>query len=178
MTIVRRGLFVLTILGLCACASHKPKDTTADAGALTPDIAADAALFSSEGSDSQKIPGLNTIHFEFDRAVIDQTNLDQLKQNAAWIKSHPNVKIQIEGHCDQRGSVEYNLALGDRRAKAVAKVLNQMGVAKARLTTISYGEERPLDQGDSEAAYAKNRRANFVPLKMDSTPTAPLASGH
>ena len=72
--------------------------------------------------------------------------------------------IQIEGHCDSRGSVEYNLALGERRAKAVKAYMGSLGIDSKRMTIISYGEEKPIATGDSEDAYAKNRRANFVPL--------------
>ena len=134
-------------------------------GGLSSQVTDENLGFAPEGSDSGKIDGLRTVHFDFDRAVIDQTALEQLKANAKWIQSHPEVKIQIEGHCDSRGSVEYNLALGDRRAKSVQHELVELGIPKKRLSTISYGEEKPIAQGDSDEAYAKNRRANFVPLK-------------
>jgi peptidoglycan-associated lipoprotein len=87
-----------------------------------------------------------------------------LAENAEWIKANPKVTVQIEGHCDSRGSVEYNLALGERRAKAVKNYLVSLGLNSKRMTIISYGEEKPVATGDSEEAYAKNRRANFVPL--------------
>ena len=86
----------------------------------------------------------------------------RLEQNAAWIKSHPNVTIQIEGHCDARGSTGYNLGLGQKRADSVRESLVKLGVAADRLVTISYGSERPIDPGQNESAYAKNRRAQFL----------------
>jgi peptidoglycan-associated lipoprotein len=88
-----------------------------------------------------------------------------LSNNAEWIRTNANVTVQIEGHSDSRGSVEYNLALGERRAKSVKSYLTSLGIDSKRLTIISYGEEKPLALGDAEADYAKNRRANFVPLQ-------------
>ena len=85
-------------------------------------------------------------------------------KNAAWMKANPDVTVQIEGHCDARGSTEYNLALGERRARAVKAYLVSIGVIASHLTIISYGKEKPLVAGTTEAAYAANRRANFVPL--------------
>ena len=88
---------------------------------------------------------------------------EKLKSNIEWMKKNAGVKMTIEGHCDQRGSNEYNLSLGERRANSVKQMMQSMGVSAARLSTVSFGEEKPLMQGDSEEAMAKNRRANFVP---------------
>ena len=87
----------------------------------------------------------------------------KLKGNAGWLKTNSKVSLTIEGHCDQKGSNEYNLALGERRAAAIKKILVEMGVPTKRLTTVSFGEEKLISQGESEDAMAKNRRANFVP---------------
>jgi len=118
----------------------------------------------SMGSDSGKINGLQTVHFDYDSSNLSTSSRKQLAENGEWIKSNAGVTVQIEGHCDSRGSVEYNLALGERRAKSVKNYLVGLGVDSKRLTIISYGEEKPLDTSDSEAAFSKNRRANFVPL--------------
>ena len=85
-----------------------------------------------------------------------------LKANAAILKSNPSLHIQIEGHCDQRGGIQYNIALGERRAISTMHFLEDRGVSAGRITTISYGKERPIDPAENEEAYAKNRRANFV----------------
>jgi peptidoglycan-associated lipoprotein len=119
--------------------------------------------FSPTGSDSGTIDGLVTIHFDYDKATLSGESKKQLQSNAKWIKEHKNVSMQIEGHCDDRGSIEYNLALGERRAKAVRSYLTSLGIDGKRLNIISYGKERPVAQGDSEDAMGKNRRANFVP---------------
>jgi peptidoglycan-associated lipoprotein len=120
--------------------------------------------FSAEGSDSGSIAGLNTINFEYDKSGFTSESKQKLKANADWMKQNTSVTLQIEGHCDSRGSVEYNLALGERRAKAVKSYLEGLGVESRRMNIISFGKEKPAVPGDSESAMAKNRRANFVPL--------------
>ena len=100
--------------------------------------------------------------FAFDSFVLSSEGKTLLEQKAAWLSENPQVAAQIEGHCDERGTTAYNLALGDRRAFSTKQYLTTLGVASPRLTTISYGEERPLDPGHNEAAWARNRRAHFV----------------
>ena len=107
------------------------------------------------------IPELERIFFEYDRYTLSETARATLSRNAAYIKNHPDLKIIVEGHCDERGSDEYNLALGEKRAQAVAAYLSTLGVASSRMRVISYGEEIPLDRSGTEAAMAKNRRAEF-----------------
>ena len=121
--------------------------------------------FDPSGSDSGKIDGLSSISFGYDKANLDSEAKKTLASNAEWIKSHAGVKVQVEGHCDQRGTIEYNVALGERRANSVKAYLVSLGVKADRLSTISYGKEKPLDASDSETAMAKNRRANFVPAQ-------------
>jgi len=105
---------------------------------------------------------LKDIHFDFDKYDIRLGDAEILKENAALLKKYPNVKIQIEGHCDERGTNEYNLALGERRANSAKEYLISLGISPDRISTISYGEERPLDPGHNEEAWAKNRRAHFI----------------
>ncbi len=102
------------------------------------------------------------IHFEYDSAQLTDTARALLREKADWLKSNPEHKIVIEGHCDERGTTEYNLALGERRASAVKQYLQDLGIGSYRMITVSYGEERPLDPGQNEVAYSKNRRAQFV----------------
>ncbi len=105
---------------------------------------------------------LKDIHFDFDKYNIRPGDADILKENAALLKKYPKVKVQIEGHCDERGTIQYNLALGERRANATKKHLVSLGVSPDRISTISYGKERPLDPGHNEEAWAKNRRAHTI----------------
>jgi peptidoglycan-associated lipoprotein len=107
---------------------------------------------------------LKDIHFDFDKYDIRPGDAEILKENAALLMKHPTIKIQVEGHCDERGSIEYNLALGERRANSAKKYLISLGMPADRFSTISYGEEKPLDPGHNEEAWRKNRRDHFIIL--------------
>ncbi|OGP90232.1 MAG: peptidoglycan-associated lipoprotein [Deltaproteobacteria bacterium RBG_16_48_10] len=107
---------------------------------------------------------LKDIRFDFDKYDIRPADAEILKENAALLMKYPKVKIQVEGHCDERGTNEYNLALGERRANAAKKYLLSLGIPTDRLSSISYGEEKPLDAGHNEEAWSKNRRGHFVIL--------------
>ena len=117
------------------------------------------------GSDSGSVAGLSSVFFEYDSATLSASEKEKIAANAAWMKKNSNAKLTIEGHCDQRGSSEYNLALGERRANAVKQMLSAAGVPTARLATVSFGKEKPLVDADTEEAMSRNRRANFVPVQ-------------
>jgi peptidoglycan-associated lipoprotein len=102
------------------------------------------------------------IFFDFDKYDLRTDARTTLDRKASFLNQNSSVRVQIEGHCDERGTVEYNLALGERRANAAKQYLTTAGISAGRLSTISYGEERPLDPGHNEAAWAKNRRDHFV----------------
>lgn len=102
------------------------------------------------------------VHFEFDSITLSPTAQEILRKKARWLRENPRFYVTVEGHCDNRGTNEYNLALGDRRAHGAKMFLVDLGIDESRLQTISYGEERPLDPGENEKAWTKNRRAHFV----------------
>ena len=102
------------------------------------------------------------VYYAFDSATLDAAAQDTLRRKAQYLRTAAGVSVTVEGHCDERGTVEYNLALGDRRAEAAKKFLADMGIEASRMTTVSYGEERPADMGHTEDAWEKNRRAQFV----------------
>jgi peptidoglycan-associated lipoprotein len=104
---------------------------------------------------------LADVNFDFDKFNLRDEARATLKKHAEWLNKNKDVMIVVEGHCDERGTAEYNLALGERRANAAAKFLVDMGIDAKRIKTLSYGEELPLDKGHSEAAWARNRRAHF-----------------
>jgi peptidoglycan-associated lipoprotein len=104
---------------------------------------------------------LDTVYFEFDQATLTDVARDTLVRNADWMRSNGTVRIQVEGHADERGTNEYNLALGERRAAAVRGYLASLGIDGSRLVVISYGEERPADPGHGEEAWSRNRRVEF-----------------
>ena len=102
------------------------------------------------------------IYFEFDKSTLTPAAQDSLLRKAEWLRENPDATVTIEGHCDDRGTNEYNLALGDRRAESAKAFLADLGIDASRLASISYGEERPVDPRSNEEAWAKNRRAHFV----------------
>lgn len=160
-------------LGLVACAlvagckgkqtqSDQPIETMPGGGAA---IDSAPLSFDPMGSDSGKIDGLVTVHFAYDKSSLDSAAKQDIATNVAWMKANPSAKVQIEGHCDSRGTIEYNVALGERRANAVKAYMVSLGIPNSRLSVISYGKEKPMDPADTEEAWAKNRRANFVPAQ-------------
>src|SRR5262245_21497814 len=104
---------------------------------------------------------LQTIHFDYDAFEIRADDRPILQANAAWLKANPNRKIRIDAHCDERGTLKYNLALGERRADATRSYLASLGIDASRVRIVSYGEERPSDPAHNETAWAANRRAEF-----------------
>ena len=116
---------------------------------------------SAMSSDDTMMINVEDIYFEFDRSTLTSESQEILRKKAKWLEANRDVKVVIEGHCDNRGTNEYNLALGDRRAASTKEFLINLGISPSRMVTISYGEERPLMQGQNEEAWAKNRRAHF-----------------
>lgn len=184
---MKRYLAVLAILSLAslvACGgSKRPPNVSTGAGAASggrsalppggaeplsegPDIQPvdqDAASSADLLSDASGEGGpLEDVRFDYDSAELTADARVLLERHAQWIKAHPGLRIAVEGHCDERGTVDYNLALGDQRARSARDYLVSLGVDAARLTTVSYGKERPLDPGTGEAAWARNRRAHFA----------------
>ena len=104
----------------------------------------------------------NNIYYEFDKSTLTPMAQDTLMRHAAWLRENADVSVTIEGHADERGTNEYNLALGDRRADSAKAFLVDLGIASSRLTTISYGEERPLCMQQNEECWTKNRRGHFI----------------
>lgn len=116
-------------------------------------------------SAEAQLAALTRINFDYDQYVLSTTARDTLAANAAILKALPTVKIKVEGHCDERGSDQYNIALGERRAQAALNYLVSLGVDPGQLSTVSFGEEMPLVPGHDETAWAQNRRAEFKPVK-------------
>lgn len=108
------------------------------------------------------MPEMNTIYFDYDRAQVRPDQLDHVDQNLQYLVEHPEVKVLIEGHCDERGTVEYNFNLGNRRANTVREYFVRNGILPERLAVRSKGEEEPVETGHNEAAWAQNRRCEFL----------------
>ncbi|MBF0360190.1 MAG: peptidoglycan-associated lipoprotein Pal [Oligoflexia bacterium] len=155
---------VVLALSLVSCASQKNKDVAQSAADNK--VANSGTKVELAGdSDSNKAGELKTVYFPFDSSVITSETEEILKNNTAFLKQNDKIKVQIEGHCDERGSVQYNLALGEKRAKSVKDYLIANGVTNERLSTVSYGKEKPVEMGHEESAWSKNRRGNFVVIE-------------
>ncbi|WP_068714077.1 peptidoglycan-associated lipoprotein Pal [Vibrio tritonius] len=177
---VLKGLLIaLPVLAMTACSSSDDAanasgssetnqqqstpatETTTDNTVVTP-MDDSSAQVSEQEAKEQALRENQTVYFAFDNSTIASDYEDMLAAHASYLSKNSNLKVTIEGYTDERGTPEYNIALGERRAKAVEKYLEALGVAPAQISIVSYGEEKPLVLGQSEEAYAKNRRAVLV----------------
>jgi len=173
-------LLVAAALTLGACAGNKPKpEAPAGSAEANPAGAAGAGgstSASAAGGVEQETAGpqagllaQRVVYFDFDSAEIKGTGTDVVAAHAKYLAANPAARVRLEGHTDERGSREYNIGLGERRAQSVRRALLLQGAADGQISTVSYGEERPAVPGHNEAAWAKNRRTEIVYL----TPLAP-----
>jgi len=165
---------------LMARTSELPEDletTTVDSSLddlLNPDPNAEAGpnvhAFGGTDVDSPELTAarsaLKTVHFDYDRAEIRDDQMETIKENARYLHEHPNIAVNLEGHCDERGTEEYNMALSEKRAEAVREAMVSLGIQTHRLSSVPYGEAAPLDPGHTEEAYAQNRRVEFAPTSV------------
>lgn len=173
MTLQHYGLALCTVLILTGCGTAKKQENTApkptiNENAETSGVTDQDSLRGNQlnaGNTQQgglAIPEVKTIYFDYDRSDVGMEARSILEQHAAFLSSRPDVAIRLEGHADERGSREYNLALGEQRANAVKRLLSILGVSEQQLTILSYGEEQPLDFSQNEAAWQRNRRVELV----------------
>jgi peptidoglycan-associated lipoprotein len=149
------------LLGLAACSSAEQPPPAGPGGPQplgSPGGVGSRTAIPGSQQDLEASAG-DRVFFAFDRSDISPEARETLTRQADWLRRYPNVTVTIEGHCDERGTREYNLALGERRAQAVKNVLVALGISASRISTISYGKERPAVAGSTEEAYAQNRRA-------------------
>ena len=150
------AVFLGLTLALGGCASKKTSQSTgfsSGGGSLEWEPNGD--------SDTGKAGGIQTVYFSFNSSQLSGDARSVLDENAKFLQDNSSISVEIEGHCDERGGEEYNRALGERRAKAVKRHFLSMGISSSRLSTISYGKDRPLDFGHDEMSWSQNRRANF-----------------
>jgi len=152
---------VIMLFALWSC-SHTQKDTLETTE--VPEEEIEIVEVDEEGLEElpvEVISNLSNIYFNFDSAVLQQAAVEELKKIGSWLSENPNAKIRIEGNCDERGTDEYNLVLGERRAVAAKNFLVSLGIPQQNIITISFGEENPADPEHNDAAWAKNRRDEF-----------------
>lgn len=156
-------LAALTLVAACASEPEETADTSGQGSTQTSssDSTSSAAVPSvTPGSEEEFITEVgDRVFYEFDSSELSSSARATLDRQAAWLRQYPSVTVTVEGHCDERGTREYNLALGERRANAAKEYLVSQGVSADRIRTISYGKERPAVEGSNEAAWAQNRRA-------------------
>ena len=153
-------------LALAACASKAPKQLPPDPGVATETTTNDSQLVQpgSQADFLASTNGADTIFFDTDRYNIDSVDAAALQTQAQWLMRYPQKRATVEGHADERGTREYNLALGERRANAAKNYLASLGIDASRLNTVSYGKERPLALGSDEESWSRNRRAVTVTI--------------
>jgi peptidoglycan-associated lipoprotein len=162
MKLIRTGVAGVALLALAACAGNGTGTDTADVtGGKTANPRGGIDRAARDGAkvtfDAAGVS--DTVYFDYDKTTLKPDALPTLRRIAEWMMQHPDVQIRIAGHADERGTREYNLALGDRRAITVRAYLVSLGIPAARLETMSYGKERPVAVGSDETSWAKNRRA-------------------
>lgn len=162
-------LVVMVAFALTACSKKQTAgqsaeiDTTPVTPPSPPPVEDDTETAVTDTEvDTEPIPVMSDIFFDFDKSNLTSEAKRILEENARQLQDARSTTITVEGHCDERGTNSYNLALGERRAKAARDYLRSLGIAASRVKTVSMGEERPFDSGHTEAAWAKNRRAHFV----------------
>lgn len=166
--VVKSLLIALPVLTLAACSSTSNMDeSAADTSGVQETVQVETVeqVVSPAEQMRRKLEALrqeNTIYFDFDKATIRPEFIESLQAHGAFLTANPSVRVTIEGHSDERGTPEYNIALGERRAQAVVQYLQNVGVSSGQISTVSYGEEKPVDMSRSEAGFAKNRRAVLV----------------
>jgi peptidoglycan-associated lipoprotein len=160
--------FALSLLlaAMVGCSSDPKKDGSASSGGSGSEVRADASasggINGQDTDDSMSgMPEMLTIYFDFDRSEIKSVARDTIEMHAKYMTMNNSARVILEGHCDERGTVEYNLALGERRSNSVKRVLIANGVNPDQIETVSFGEERPSMPGHDESAWSKNRRVEF-----------------
>ena len=165
---IKLALVLATTASLAACKSNPPEQLPPEPGVSQPGTGngdngyGDAAGVGTQQHFVNAVNGQNVIYFDTDRYNVDTADAAALQTQAAYLSQYPNLTVTIEGHADERGTREYNLALGERRANAAKNYLVSIGIAANRIRTVSYGEERPVATASTPQAWAQNRRAVTV----------------
>ena len=172
MNACRIGLVIATAATFAGCATQGSEDNAANAAANSASRAAPAPApapapqssfaLGSQSAGLKTAPMMRSIYYEYDRAEITAEGKKIIEANAEYLRSHPGVKVVVEGNADERGSAEYNVALGQRRADSVSKIMSLLGIPSERVETVSFGKEKPKVKGHDESSWSQNRRSDIV----------------
>ncbi|MGC4252243.1 MAG: peptidoglycan-associated lipoprotein Pal [Sphingobium sp.] len=167
MKLSRPLLMATAVVALAACSKKPPAELPPAPGGDTGTATGTTSGGPVKGSQEDFIASVSSdrIFFGLDQYDVDAEDQATLQSQAAWLQQNPNVRVTIEGHCDERGTRDYNIALGERRANAAKNYLASLGIDPGRITTVSYGKERPAALGSDESAWAQNRRAVTVTVQ-------------
>jgi len=172
MNFCRISLAIATAAAFAGCATQGSEDNAANAAANNASRAAPAPApapapqssfaLGSQSAGLKTAPMMRSIYYEYDRAEITAEGKKIIEANAEYLRSHPGVKVVVEGNADERGSAEYNVALGQRRADSVSKIMSLLGIPSERVETVSFGKEKPKIKGHDESSWSQNRRSDIV----------------
>ena len=159
----------LLLAGGCATQSKNegasgaaPSSSTSSASPASPSGAPSGSMSGTMASNQPGAPSARSVYYDFDKSNLKPQDEKLIEANADYLRQHPGLKVRVEGNADERGSKEYNLALGQRRAEGVAKAMKLLGVNDQRIEAVSYGEEKPKAKGHDEQAWSQNRRSDIV----------------
>ena len=170
-TLVQLGMAVATAALFAGCATQATQDSAASSGAQAATRAAPApapapapqsSIRAASAGDAKAVPAKRSVYYEYDKAEITAEGKKLIESHADYLRAHPALKVVVEGNADERGSAEYNVALGQRRADGVSKIMALLGINSDRIETVSLGKEKPKVVGHDESAWSQNRRSDIV----------------
>jgi len=169
--LVQLGMAVATAAIFAGCATQATQDSTATTGAQTatraapapaPAPAPESSIRAAGAGDAKAVPAKRSVYYEYDKSEITAEGRKLIEAHADYLRAHPGLKVVVEGNADERGSAEYNVALGQRRADGVSKIMMLLGVREDRIETVSFGKEKPKAGGHNETSWSENRRSDIV----------------
>src|SRR3954463_3947812 len=172
MNVTRLAMVIATAAAFAGCSPQPSQDSATSANAQTasraatpapaPAPAPQSSYGTASGLGLKTAPAMRSVYYDYDKADVTAESKTVIEANAEYLRSHPGVKVVVEGNADERGSAEYNVALGQRRADSVSKIMGLLGVPADRIETVSFGKEKPKVRGHTESSWSENRRSDIV----------------
>jgi peptidoglycan-associated lipoprotein len=172
MNVRRLAIFIATAAAFAGCSTEPSQDSgtnanaqnasRASAPAPAPAPAPQSSYGTASGLGLKTAPAMRSVYYDYDKAEVTAESRKVIEANAEYLRTHPGVKVVVEGNADERGSAEYNVALGQRRADGVSKIMSLLGIPSDRIETVSFGKEKPKVKGHDESSWSQNRRSDIV----------------